>query len=406
VEILKAIYIRLLYIPFEARHFQAVSARFPKTSTTFNEKTDRMALSSKSLAGPGYIILNGLRVMNIISFLAVITASIVMLVKTSVTTHLFFFDALCHVITAISSSRQTPAFFILFRRADNPFAVFFIASELCVFPLYFERYWPLLSPRHGLVTLAIAMIVIGITVMGNLNKDAGSVEHLGLAFWQIVISSGILIFILGHLNLLAVSNSKCVPDTNLTDIASEQTFIFRDRKQDINARMVRSNGAAEYKTPIQESSSYKGTPPAPVLAQTYISQPMTPPGGKGSSFRIFGGDRSPEPTLPSYHNRSDSPDRLEPGNISPTSKYSRNTACTRKTMWGNFLGANSRRSRMSLAPPLPINSSFSGGMRQANHSPEISGPLNTNPQFSHLARPDSAMHPSRSGESDPYRWKV
>ncbi|KAF1820342.1 uncharacterized protein K489DRAFT_54082 [Dissoconium aciculare CBS 342.82] len=359
---------KLLYIPFEARHFQAVSARFPKTSTTFNEKTDRMALSSKSLAGPGYIILNGLRVMNIISFLAVITASIVMLVKTSVTTHLFFFDALCHVITAISS-------------------MFFIASELCVFPLYFERYWPLLSPRHGLVTLAIAMIVIGITVMGNLNKDAGSVEHLGLAFWQIVISSGILIFILGHLNLLA-------------------TFIFRDRKQDINARMVRSNGAAEYKTPIQESSSYKGTPPAPVLAQTYISQPMTPPGGKGSSFRIFGGDRSPEPTLPSYHNRSDSPDRLEPGNISPTSKYSRNTACTRKTMWGNFLGANSRRSRMSLAPPLPINSSFSGGMRQANHSPEISGPLNTNPQFSHLARPDSAMHPSRSGESDPYRWKV
>jgi hypothetical protein len=41
-----------------------------------------MALSSKSLAGPGYIILNIIRVMNIISLLAVVTASIVMLVKT------------------------------------------------------------------------------------------------------------------------------------------------------------------------------------------------------------------------------------------------------------------------------------------------------------------------------------
>lgn len=41
-----------------------------------------MALLSKSLAGPGYIILNIVRVMNIIGLLAVATASVVMLVKT------------------------------------------------------------------------------------------------------------------------------------------------------------------------------------------------------------------------------------------------------------------------------------------------------------------------------------
>jgi hypothetical protein len=269
--------------------------------------------------------------------------------------------------------------------------VFFIVSELCLFPVYFERCWPLLSPRHGFVTLALAMVIIGITVMGNLNKDAGSQEHLGLAFWQVVISSGILIFILGIFNLLT-------------------TFIFRDRKQGINARMVRANGAAEYKTPVPSSSggSYIGTPPAPVLAQTYISQPMTPPGSKGGAFRIFTGNR--ESTLPSYHVGSNSPDRLGPGTVagSPTSKYSRTTNCTKKTVWENFLGAGSRRSRMSLAPPLPINSTFSssGGRQMQQHSPEISGPMGINPQFSHLVRPDSAMHPSRTGESDPYRWKV
>ena len=63
-----------------------------------------MALSSKSLAGPGYIILNGIRVMNIVAFLAVIAASIVMLVKTSIASKFFFFDAVTHVLTAISSS--------------------------------------------------------------------------------------------------------------------------------------------------------------------------------------------------------------------------------------------------------------------------------------------------------------
>jgi hypothetical protein len=65
----------------------------------------KMTLSSKSLAGPGYIILNGIRVMNIVAFLAVIAASIVMLVKTSVSSKFFFFDAVTHVLTAITSSK-------------------------------------------------------------------------------------------------------------------------------------------------------------------------------------------------------------------------------------------------------------------------------------------------------------
>jgi hypothetical protein len=43
-----------------------------------------MGLSAKSLAGPGYIILNALRAMNIIALLAVACASVVMLVKTFV----------------------------------------------------------------------------------------------------------------------------------------------------------------------------------------------------------------------------------------------------------------------------------------------------------------------------------
>lgn len=145
-----------------------------------------MPFSSTSVAGPGYIILNGIRIMNIIGFLAVITASVVMLVKTSTASKFFFFDAVTHVLTAITS-------------------MFLLTSELSVFRGYFARNWPLLSPSHGFVTLSFAMIVLGIDMLGNLNKDATSQKSLGMPFWRVVIGSGIVIFVLGWINLIAVS---------------------------------------------------------------------------------------------------------------------------------------------------------------------------------------------------------
>ena len=54
-----------------------------------------MALSSKSLAGSGYVILNILKGMNITGLLAIIAASVLMLIKTkadssvSVIDHIF-----------------------------------------------------------------------------------------------------------------------------------------------------------------------------------------------------------------------------------------------------------------------------------------------------------------------------
>ncbi|EMC97632.1 hypothetical protein BAUCODRAFT_51646, partial [Baudoinia panamericana UAMH 10762] len=164
-----------------------------------------MTLSPKSLAGPGYIILNCIRGMNIVGLLAVIAASVIMLVKTSLQSKFFFFDAVSHVLTAIVG-------------------MFLLASELSLFRTYFARNWPLLSPTHGFVSLALAMIVLGINMLGNLNKPATSEQALGLPFWRIVIGSGIIIFVLGFINLVA----SCV---------------FRDRSRNITARQVRAKGA-------------------------------------------------------------------------------------------------------------------------------------------------------------------
>lgn len=64
-----------------------------------------MASLKERLAGPGYVILNGIRVINIVAFLDIIAASAVMLVKISLLNGFFFFEAVTHVVTAGVSSK-------------------------------------------------------------------------------------------------------------------------------------------------------------------------------------------------------------------------------------------------------------------------------------------------------------
>ncbi|KAF2720026.1 hypothetical protein K431DRAFT_227440 [Polychaeton citri CBS 116435] len=317
-----------------------------------------MALSQKSLAGPGYIILNVIRAMNIIGLLAVITAAVVVLVKTTVDSRFFFFDAVSHVLMLVS-------------------CMFLLASELSLFRSYFARNWPLLSPAHGFVALASAFIVLGINILGDLNKDSESQKHLGLAFWRIVIGSGCLIFSLGWINLVA-------------------SYVFRDRQNNITARQVRAHGAvAIHKTPRTGSMRSSSNHSASETAKSYLSNPVTPT-RPSNPFRIFTGSDRNEPVLPSYYTSSPSDSKSPQYTTrevhSPTSRYSRATNCTRKKV----LSMMGRNKRNSIAPPLPVNP-----------NPEISGPMGVNPQFAHLVqRPDSALHPSRTGESEAFRWNA
>lgn len=87
-------------------------------------------------------------------------------------------------------------------------AVFFLISEMSLFRTYFARNWPLLSPAHGFVALAVAMIVLGTNILGNLNNTQLNQDALGQAFWQVAIAAGIIVFIMGWVNLFAVSHRK------------------------------------------------------------------------------------------------------------------------------------------------------------------------------------------------------
>lgn len=64
-----------------------------------------MASLKESLAGPGYVVLNAVRVLNIIVFLDIIAANAVMLVKISLLSSFFFFEAVTHAIVAGISSK-------------------------------------------------------------------------------------------------------------------------------------------------------------------------------------------------------------------------------------------------------------------------------------------------------------
>jgi hypothetical protein len=67
-----------------------------------------MSKLTESLAGPGYVILNTIRALNIIVFLDIIAACAVMLVKIDMHNGWFFFQAVTHAVVALISSKYLP----------------------------------------------------------------------------------------------------------------------------------------------------------------------------------------------------------------------------------------------------------------------------------------------------------
>ncbi|RQM04555.1 hypothetical protein DH86_00004412 [Scytalidium sp. 3C] len=96
----------------------------------------------------------------------------------------FFFDGVSHFSTSV-------------------IAAFLVVSELGIFQAYFAENWPLFGPESGLFCLGLSMIILGFNTLGNLNKQATSVDNLGLPLWRIVISSGILASVFGFVNIIA-----------------------------------------------------------------------------------------------------------------------------------------------------------------------------------------------------------
>jgi hypothetical protein len=324
-------------------------------------------LSAEHLAGPGYIILNVLRGLNLVALAAVVASSIVMLIKTFIISKFFFFDATSHVITAIAG-------------------LFLIVSECSLFRNFYARNWPLLSPAHGFVTLGCAMMVVGLNLLGNMNKEATSQKSLGMPFWRLLVASGILSFVIGLFNIIA-------------------SFIFRDKSRNITARMVRSRGAMTLNEDLETQSQYTGSHYDPKHKAFTITSHLT---GSNASHSNMHGNTPPMrmPTPPvdcgSPVNKEAPPNHLSQFDFNPMRAF--------RTARQSFLP--SYHSQSPAKPTRPASSIYSRTtsgepakrrfwQRQREEQeeetarmPEISYPLNVNPQFAHLVKPNLAHHPS------------
>lgn len=164
--------------------------------------------SESKLSGPGYLVLNTIRIFNIIVLLMIAVASWILIVMTVKTSSFYFFDGFTHLVTSV-------------------IAIFLIISELPIQRLknYYEATWPVLSITHGLTFFGMSMIALGCNILGNLNKAATSVEKLGHPLWSVVISAGILSIVFGFVNIVT-------------------TFLFSDSKRGLSGRQIRAYGAA------------------------------------------------------------------------------------------------------------------------------------------------------------------
>ncbi|KAI4629170.1 uncharacterized protein J4E87_003431 [Alternaria ethzedia] len=333
-------------------------------------------LSAEHLAGPGYIILNVLRGLNIIALASVVASSVVMLVKTFIISKFFFFDATSHVITAIAG-------------------LFFIVSECSLFRNFYARNWPLLSPSHGFVTLGCAMMIVGLNMLGNMNKEATSQESLTLPFWRLLVASGILAIVIGFFNIVA-------------------SFVFRDKSRRITARMVRSRGAMTLHEDAETQSQYDPKHKAFTITTHHTGSTSSrsafnnspPPMRTGTPPVDCGSPQVPSPT-------KEDPNRLSQFDFSPLRAFrnarqsflpSYHSQSPAKPSFFSHRPSSSIYSRTTSGEPA--RKKFWQRQREEQEEetarmPEISYPLNVNPQFAHLVKPNLAHHPSvRRPEAD------
>jgi hypothetical protein len=246
-----------------------------------------------------------------------------------------------------------------------------------------------------------------------MNKQATSQKSLGLPFWRLLVAAGCLSIVIGSFNVVAVSSYKF---SSKKPYAHKlfQSFIFRDTNRQLTARHVRSRGAIalsetasirdyEYQADpkhkafsinTRSSSSLRShAPPRIGTPPVDMSSPDMEPHQKSSRFSQFNFNAAQtfrnarQSVLPSYHSTSPLKSPLKGwfglgGNNTTgdgtshrpaSSRYSRSTS-------GESRWPSSRRNK-NRDSDIP-------------HVPEISAPLNINPQFAHLVRPNLAHHPS------------
>lgn len=162
------------------------------------------------------------------------------------------------------------------------------------------------------------MLILGIGALGDLNTKATSQEELGLTFWRIIISAGILALVVSALNIVAVSLISPTPWFTLIGI---QNFAFADRDLGVSARHVRVYGAvAPHKVASRTCSqrSFRLSTKREEILPSYSTS--SPPLRRSSTAASM-------PRIPIKVSPPLNPVRMPSANdYAPSSKYSRDSS--------------------------------------------------------------------------------
>ena len=221
------------------------------------------------------------------------------------------------------------------------------------------------------------MIILGVSILGNLNKEATSEDSLGTAYWRIVISSGILACILGLVNIFA-------------------SYMFRQKSLGVTARQVRMHGnLAEQKVYFPPTASGASSNYSPQLSAkpTVVGTPHSSTRGDSHRPRRSFWLNRRSASLPSYHPRPTS-------NHTPPHQHRhpiRNISAPIGSGAGPGSAPAMAMSQSSEAPQV-VNYSLPGSssaypektprqLEEEGYAPVVNG----------IQRPDLAHHPALQG---------
>lgn len=144
--------------------------------------------SSSGGKGSGYIILNVVRVLNIIVLTTVAAASVVFMVVGKMPDGFTFFNDISLAFVVVSS------IILVISEIDWKYNGFFNG--------WIEDNFPVISSHRGFTWLGAAMIILGSHTLGRLSDPRNSPKTMTLPLWRLCIGAGILAIIFGFVNTL------------------------------------------------------------------------------------------------------------------------------------------------------------------------------------------------------------
>lgn len=194
--------------------------------------------SSSGFQGHAYIILQVIRFCNVAVLLAVMVASVLMLIFAKLPNGFQFFADIVHALVFI-------------------FAGLLIFTEIGLWAKgqdFVARAWPMLGPDRGFTGLGAIMILIGCHLLGGLNSGTYTEAGVPSQISQVIIGAGIIAITFGFTNIFA-------------------SLLFKNER--VRAREVRQAGATTRDVNFNDGYSSR----ANSTRKPNISGPMPMSGG-------------------------------------------------------------------------------------------------------------------------------